>query len=87
MQHPSGHRQTHVAEVLDEGAALDFASESIWTRSNSLTSSAQTAPLHTARLRTPLSSSRDAADLRASRLNNVLRPPGAYTDVQKRQTL
>ena len=38
--------------------------------------------MHTASLRTPLSSSRDATDLRAFRLNDVLQPPGACTHVQ-----
>ena len=84
LQHPTGNRQSHVAQVLEEKAALDFAPGSIWTRSTSLTSSAQTALLHTARLRTSLSSSRDAVDLRAFRLNDVIQPPGACTNAQNK---
>ena len=69
---------------IDKKAALDFPPRSIWTRSTSLASSAQTVLLHTARLRTPLYSWRDAADLQAFRLKDVLQPPGACTDVQNK---
>ncbi len=82
LRHPSGYHKSHVAEVIDKKASLEFAPGSIWARSTSLASSAQTALLHTARLRAPLSSWRNAVDLRAFRLKDVLQPPGAYTDVQ-----
>ena len=77
LQHPKGHCQSHFAEVFHKPAALDFGPGSISTRSRSLTSSTQTALFYTARLRTPLSSSRDAVDLRAFGLKDVLQPPGA----------
>ena len=73
-----------IAEVIDKKAASEIAPGSIWTRSTTLASSAQTALLYTVSLRTPLSSWRDAADLRAFRLKDVLQPPGACTYVQNK---
>ena len=79
LQHPRGYRQTHAAEVPSKKTALDFAPGSIWVRSTTFASSAQTALLYTATLRTPLSSSKDATDLRTFGLKDVLLPPGAWT--------
>ena len=41
LQHPSGHRQSHAAQVPGKQTALDLAPGSIWTRSTTFTSSAQ----------------------------------------------
>ena len=69
-------RKTHADIVLDKKPALDLPPGSIWTWCTTFTTSAQTALLCFTRLRTSLSSSRDAVDLRVSGLNDVLPPPG-----------
>ena len=83
LQYPRGHRQTYATEVPGKKTALDFAPGSIWARSTTFASSAQKALLYTARFRTPLSSSKDATDLRTFRLKDVLLPPGAWFALRK----
>ena len=75
-QHSRAGRKTHADIVPDKKPALDLPPGSIWTWCTTVTTSAQKALLCFTRLRTSLSSSRDAVDLRVSGLNDVLPPPG-----------
>ena len=71
-----GHWEILADIVLEKISALDFPPSSICLCLRTFTVNVQTALLFQTKLRTPLNSSSDASNLRASRLEDVFQAPG-----------
>lgn len=76
LQPLRGHWEILADIVLEKISALDFPPSSICLCLRTFTANVQTALLFQTKLRTPLNSSSDASNLRASRLKDVFQAPG-----------
>ena len=77
-QFKCGHCKTHVGAVLEKKPLSDFLPGSICPDWQLSLRAPKIALLNSPTGRTPLSSSRDAGDSRAFRLQDVVQPPGGW---------
>ena len=75
-QFSCGHCQTHLGAVLEKKPPSDFPPGSIYPDWQLALRTPKIALLNSPTGRTPLSSSRDAGEFPAFRLNDVVQPPG-----------